>query len=48
MFFDDSIFRSDPERGRGMLEDILGRGSAGGNVADDLLNSVEEATRGRP
>ncbi len=45
--FDDSIFRRDPRQGRERLEDILGRGSPGGDVADDLLNSVEQATRGR-
>ncbi len=41
--FDDSVFRREPERGRGMLEDILGRGSSSGSAADDLLNSVEDA-----
>lgn len=45
--FDDSIFRRDPRQGRDRLEDILGRGTPGGDVADDLLNSVEQATRGR-
>ena len=45
--FDESIFRRDPRQGRERLEDILGRGSPGGDVADDLLNSVEQATRGR-
>ena len=45
--FDDSIFRRDPRQGRERLEDILGRGSPGGDIADDLLNSVEQATRGR-
>ncbi|MEM7148463.1 MAG: DUF937 domain-containing protein [Pseudomonadota bacterium] len=45
--FDDSVFRREPERGRGMLEDILGRGSPAGNAADDLLSSVEDAIRRR-
>lgn len=47
MTFDDSIFRQDPQRGRDMLDDYLGRGSGRGSAADDLLNSVEQATRGR-
>ena len=45
--FDDSVFRRDPRQGRERLEDILGRGSPGGDIADDLLNSVEQATRRR-
>jgi hypothetical protein len=32
-------------RGRETLDDVLGRGTRTGNVADDLLNSVERATR---
>ena len=44
--FDDSVFRRDPRQGRERLEDILGRGSPGGDIADDLLRSVEQATRG--
>jgi hypothetical protein len=32
-------------RGRATLDDVLGRGTSTGNVADDLLNSVERATR---
>ena len=32
-------------RGRNTLDDVLGRGTSTGNVADDLLNSVERATR---
>jgi hypothetical protein len=32
-------------RGRATLDDVLGRGTRTGNVADDLLNSVERATR---
>lgn len=40
--FDDSVFRREPERGRSMLDDILGRGTSSGNAADDLLSSVED------
>lgn len=47
MSIDDSIFRQDPQRGKEVLEDYLGRGSSQGTAADDLLNSVEAATRGR-
>ncbi|MGI9481928.1 MAG: DUF937 domain-containing protein [Hyphomicrobiales bacterium] len=47
MTFDDSIFRQDPQRGRDILDDYLGHGSSRGTTADDLLNSVEQAIRGR-
>lgn len=35
------------EKGRKTLEDILGGGSSGGSIADDMLNSVEDAIRRR-
>lgn len=44
---DDTIFRQDPQRGREVLDDFLGRGSDQGTAADDLLNSVERAIRER-
>ncbi|MGI9371080.1 MAG: DUF937 domain-containing protein [Hyphomicrobiales bacterium] len=44
---DETVFRQDPQRGREVLDDFLGRGSDTGTAADDLLNSVERATRGR-
>jgi hypothetical protein len=47
MNIDESIFRQDPQRGKEAIEDYLGRGSSQGTAADDLLNSVEAATRGR-
>jgi hypothetical protein len=34
-------------RGRTRIDDILGGGSRGGNAAEDLLNSVEDALRRR-
>jgi len=34
-------------RGRGTLDDMLGRGTSSGNAADDLLNSVERSICGR-
>ncbi len=37
MSYDEEAFN----KGRDALDDFLGRGSSGGNAADDLLNSVE-------
>jgi hypothetical protein len=47
MNIDESIFRQDPQCGKEAIDDYLGRGSSQGTAADDLLNSVEAATRGR-
>jgi hypothetical protein len=34
-------------RGRKTLDDMLGGGTRSGNAADDLLDSVDRAIRGR-